>query len=484
MRRYLTALLAAVTLLAQSCIENDIPYPLVEINITGVEGQGFTVSSIDLATRTVTLSLEEQTDISAVEIERVTLGVVSHSTSLTDEELLARVTTSRELTGTFDLRTPLYVTLTLYQSYEWSIVAEQNIERRFSVAGQIGSSQFDVPNRTVVANVPEGTDLTALQVNELKLGPADITTYSPTLEELSGTNFETVRFVDVTCFGRTERWLLHVVPIDVPVMLTQVDAWSKVIWLYGVGVEGRTMGFRYRKSGEEEWLEVPGVEVDGGSFKARLKAEAETDYEVVAYADDDVTEPRSVRTEATWTLPNGDFEEWTAPDLNITPKRRYWIPYLLDTGTPFWDTGNKGSTTLSDSDNVTIPENDPRPGSSGTRSAHLMSKWVVLKFAAGNLFTGEYFATKGTNGVVGFGRPCIYRPTALRGWVKFKGGKINRVGSVPVGVNIEQGVTDDNGIIYIALGSWTPEKYGVWVDYITRDFYGTEDVPIAIYTGW
>ena len=236
MRRYLTALLAAVTLLAQSCIENDIPYPLVEINITGVEGQGFTVSSIDLATRTVTLSLEEQTDISAVEIERVTLGVVSHSTSLTDEELLARVTTSRELTGTFDLRTPLYVTLTLYQSYEWSIVAEQNIERRFSVAGQIGSSQFDVPNRTVVANVPEGTDLTALQVNELKLGPADITTYSPTLEELSGTNFETVRFVDVTCFGRTERWLLHVVPIDVTVMLTQVDAWSKVIWLYGVGV--------------------------------------------------------------------------------------------------------------------------------------------------------------------------------------------------------------------------------------------------------
>ena len=368
MRRYLTALLAAVTLLAQSCIENDIPYPLVEINITGVEGQGFTVSSIDLATRTVTLSLEEQTDISAVEIERVTLGVVSHSTSLTDEELLARVTTSRELTGTFDLRTPLYVTLTLYQSYEWSIVAEQNIERRFSVAGQIGSSQFDVPNRTVVANVPEGTDLTALQVNELKLGPADITTYSPTLEELSGTNFETVRFVDVTCFGRTERWLLHVVPIDVTVMLTQVDAWSKVIWLYGVGVEGRTMGFRYRKSGEEEWLEVPGVEVDGGSFKARLKAEAETDYEVVAYADDDVTEPRSVRTEATWTLPNGGFEEWTAPDLNITPKRRYWIPYLLDTGTPFWDTGNKGSTTLSDSDNVTIPENDPRPGSSGTRN--------------------------------------------------------------------------------------------------------------------
>ena len=483
LKRYLTALLAAAALLAQSCIKNDIPYPEVEINITGVEGRGFTVASIDVTTRTVTLSLEEQTDMGAVEIDKVTLGVVSHSTSLTNEELLAQVRSSRELTGTFDLRTPLYVTLSLYQSFEWSIVAEQNIERRFSVAGQIGASQFDVPNRTVVANVPQGTDLSALQVNELKLGPADITTYSPTLEELSGTSFETVRFVDVTCFGQTERWILHVVPVDVTVMLTQVDAWSKVIWLYGAGVEGRKMGFRYRVKGSEEWLEVPDVEVDGGSFKARLKAEAETDYEVVAYADDDLSEPRSVRTEATWTLPNGGFEEWTAPDLNITPKRKYWLPYLLDGGTPFWDTGNKGSTTLSESDNISIPENDPRPGSTGTRSAHLTSKWVVLKFAAGNLFTGEYFATKGTNGVVGFGRPCGYRPTALHGWVKFKGGKINRVGSVPVGVDIQQGVTDDNGIIYIALGTWTPEKYGVWVDYITRDFYGTNDVPIAVYTG-
>ena len=290
LKRYLTALLAAAALLAQSCIKNDIPYPEVEINITGVEGRGFTVASIDATTRTVTLSLEEQTDMGAVEIDKVTLGVVSHSTSLTNEELLAQVRSSRELTGTFDLRTPLYVTLSLYQSFEWSIVAEQNIERRFSVAGQIGASQFDVPNRTVVANVPQGTDLSALQVNELKLGPADITTYSPTLEELSGTSFETVRFVDVTCFGQTERWILHVVPVDVTVMLTQVDAWSKVIWLYGAGVEGRKMGFRYRVKGSEEWLEVPDVEVDGGSFKARLNAEAETDYEVVAYADDDLSQ--------------------------------------------------------------------------------------------------------------------------------------------------------------------------------------------------
>lgn len=54
LKRYLTALLAAAALLAQSCIKNDIPYPEVEINITGVEGRGFTVASIDVTTRTVT----------------------------------------------------------------------------------------------------------------------------------------------------------------------------------------------------------------------------------------------------------------------------------------------------------------------------------------------------------------------------------------------------------------------------------------------
>ena len=61
LKRYLTALLAAAALLAQSCIKNDIPYPEVEINITGVEGRGFTVASIDATTRTVTLSRSRPT---------------------------------------------------------------------------------------------------------------------------------------------------------------------------------------------------------------------------------------------------------------------------------------------------------------------------------------------------------------------------------------------------------------------------------------
>ena len=40
---------AAALLLAASCIDNDVPYPVVELRIAGVEGSGFTVSGISIA---------------------------------------------------------------------------------------------------------------------------------------------------------------------------------------------------------------------------------------------------------------------------------------------------------------------------------------------------------------------------------------------------------------------------------------------------
>ena len=43
---------AAALLLAASCIDNDVPYPVVELRIAGVEGSGFTVSGISIANRT------------------------------------------------------------------------------------------------------------------------------------------------------------------------------------------------------------------------------------------------------------------------------------------------------------------------------------------------------------------------------------------------------------------------------------------------
>ena len=96
---------------------------------------------------------------------------------------------------------------------------------------------------------------------------------------------------------------------------------------------------------------------------------------------------------------------------------------------------------------------------------------AVGKFAAGNLFLGRFAGTFGTNGVVFFGRPCSARPVALRGWVKYNCGTIDKVNKVPASrPDIGMG-SKDEGQIMVAVGDWTAAEYG-----------GDADSPVAIDT--
>ena len=153
--RHIALLLGLCALmLTPGCIRNDIPYPVVPLEILGIEGEGFTctVRDIDPVTHTATLQLEETTDIARVTITGITLTEGAEP--------------SRPLTGTFDLRSPLYVTLSLYQDYDWTIRAEQTVERSFRVAQQVGETEFDPKNRIARARVPEGeVDLTDVHVD-------------------------------------------------------------------------------------------------------------------------------------------------------------------------------------------------------------------------------------------------------------------------------------------------------------------------------
>ena len=426
------------------CIKNDIPYPVLKLAITSIAGEGFTVKEIDPAQRIVTLTLDETTDIRNVRITQVAYTEGAQA--------------SVDLTASsHDMRVPVRLTLTLYQDYEWTIIAEQQINRTFTVAGQIGAPVIDAEKRSATAYVGKDIDRSKIDVTALRLEPevyengVNTTTYSPTLEQLSGSSFETVRVVDVSCHGRTEKWLLYVLPTDRSVALEAADAWSRVIWLYGSGVEGQKMGFRYRLAGGE-WQEVPDVTVKGGSFTARLAAEPETTYELLAYCGDEQTDPVSVTTDPEQALENGGFENWCTLDGIVYP--------YADGASPYWGTGNKGSKIA----NATLTDKgDPRPGSSGQYSADLRSQFANIfgigKFAAGNLFTGEYVMNAGTNGIITFGRPFTLRPTKLRIWVRYNRGVIDRVKSYPAGTEIKIG-DNDNGHIYIALGTWSAEEYG------------------------
>ena len=470
MIRYLkTALFAAATLLSASCIRNDIPYPVVEISITGIEGEGFSLSEIDLANRTITLTLDEQTDIREVNIQKVTYDVKVHSVQLDKEALIGQIRSSEPLIGTFDMRSPIYTTLSIYQDYAWTIRAEQPIAREFKVSGQIGSTVFDTKNRVATAYVAKTADLTNVAVTALKLGPEEITTYSPSLDELTGTSFESVRFVDISYHGQSERWLLYVLHTDKVVEL-KAYAWSRVIWLYGEGIEGTDMGFRYRKEGDTDWIDVTPT-ISGGNFEASIAAEAETKYEIKAYCETEET-PEGVffETQAVVQVPNSSFEEWCTVNDIVYP--------YTDKADAYWGTGNPGAKIGGETLTQSCP---PRPGGTGV-GANLKSKFVNIvglgKFAAGNLFVGDYVATKGTNGILTFGRPFKQRPTALKVWVKYTCGKIDRIDKIPVGSDLKKD-DPDNGIVYIALGTWTPEEYGKDSQ---GEMRGTQNSPLCVDT--
>lgn len=422
MTRYLkTAFAAAAALLAASCISNDIPYPVVELRIANVEGEGFSVSENNVTSRVVTLTLDEATDIRNVKIDAVTYDAVVHSIELNKAELLDQVRSSQELTGTFNLLSPIYTTLSLYQDYDWTIRAVQTIERRFSVTGQIGATEIDTENRIVRVYVPDDTDLGHIEIEELKLGPAEITTYSPSLEELSGSSFESVRFVDVTCHGVTERWMLYVETTNVKVALREADLWQNtgtVTALISAEEYASGAALEYRIKGDTEWQPMQESGYDAGILTATIAPEWKTEtnpngltvYKLVPkkglfaghtyefrllVGGSEQGAPLEYTAPAGNTIPNGDMEDasmscWT--QNNKTAE--------------FWGSGNntftKGLCTQA-------------PFAGGTR-AKLQATSAVGVLASGNLFTGLFQKDLITRGVVSFGQTYAWkaRPRALK----------------------------------------------------------------------
>ena len=449
--RYLA--LCLMLIMGVGCIENDIPYPVIKLDILSLEAEGLkSAPKIDATKKSVVLELEETADIRNVKITNVTFTEGAESSVV--------------FPGVYDLRTPLYVELTKYQSWEWTISAEQSIERYFEVEGQIGESVIDAEHHIATALVPMDHDLKNVVIKAIKLGPKDIAEYS--VDPYTLTDFEeSVRNVTVTYHGDIEElWTLCVVPTDVEVEFKGVDAWAKRIWLYAEGRSGVELGFKYRKAGTEEWLAVEDITINGGNFSGCVSGlDTRTEYEVVAFSGENFTNVVSVTTEDVWSLPNAGFENWSTNGGVV-------YPYAADDA-PFWGSGNDGAAMASTT--LTEPTEDVRPGSQGKYAASLQSKKAAImglgKFAAGNIFLGEFGGLVGLDGLVNFGRPCSARPVALRGWVKYNCGTIDEFGKAPTArPDLKKG-DNDEGQILIAVGNWSAAEYG-----------GSESCPVVVNT--
>lgn len=451
---------AIMACVLSGCIKNDLPYPRIPQNILAIAVEGESKpASIDSSMYVATVYLEETVDIKNVKFTEfeITPGASSNPNLLE---------------GTYDLSQPLVVKLSLYQEYPWLVDAKQDIERFFTIEGQIGETAIDVIGHRVLVRVPDTANLAKLTLESVKLGPAGITTLVPDLQPGIIDLSKPLR-VAVTCFDRTEDWTVYAEKTELIVSTSQVDAWSQVIWAYGNGPADALNGFQYRRADSQEWIDVPQADVTQtqGAFQACIPHLTPlTDYVVRTVSGADFGNEVSVTTQSTQVLPDGSFDQWWLENKKI------WNPWD-EFGKRFWDTGNRGAATLGQS-NVE-PSDDTPPGTSG-KSARLETRFVGIagigKLAAGSIYTGEFVKVDGTNGILAFGREWNLRPTRLRGFMKFHTEPINYANSEFKHLMNRP----DSCHIYVALTDW-PAPYEIRTNPKNRQLFNSNSPEIIGY---
>lgn len=234
--------------------------------------------------------------------------------------------------------------------------------------------------------------------------------------------------------------------------------------------------FEYKKSSDSEWTRhataaTPDSDKsDEKGFSATLKGlDASTEYEyrlvvtnLNTLEEETISATRTFTTDVVKDVENGSFE-----DTCMENKLPAFFP---EGGTKWWCCGNQatkdyvgiiGQAGVITTSSTDVPGESKLPGS--TKSAQLSSKYLeilggsVKKFAAGNLFYGQYYETVGTEGgSVYFGRPFTARPVGLRCWIKYVGGQVTHTGS---GSPISKGAYDI-AQLKVVLGIWDAATYG------------------------
>lgn len=211
----------------------------------------------------------------------------------------------------------------------------------------------------------------------------------------------------------------------------RVNAWSNFANLTG-SVTAKTTDFdatavtlQWKQQNAADWTTVANAnltnEGDNYSYKLTgLNPQTAYSYRLV-YTNGDITvnsNEVSFTTEAQTAIYNGGFENWWYKDNKV------W--YANEEGINYWDTSNPGSAGLMGASyNVTSRTTEKVHG--GTYAAKLQSMYVIIKFAAASLYTGQFVSLDGTKGAkLNWGVPFTARPTALKGFMSYTPGNINR----------------------------------------------------------
>lgn len=228
--------------------------------------------------------------------------------------------------------------------------------------------------------------------------------------------------------------------------------------LYGVVYNqdrAQNYGIRYREIGASDWIDVPASSSRADAVNFSVKAtnlKPGTKYEYKAYCDGfEEQKPRTFTTEELFVIPNASFEEWSTYSAStLLGTKKVNLPGNTgDKMTSFWGSGNEGAATA----DLVLTSKSADMQHSGGSSARLASNSAMGFIAAGNIFTGYYVETDGTNGVLSVGRQYNgSHPTKMRLYANYRPG-----GGVAVKSGNDKFVPEgfsggsDHGQIYVAL---------------------------------
>lgn len=205
-----------------------------------------------------------------------------------------------------------------------------------------------------------------------------------------------------------------------------------------------------------ESLPVEGQTVDlSDTLRLTLKAYREFEWKLIAKNQEVAPTPEpgpDPTPEPVAQLYNLSFDFWSKP-------KYAWFPYdddATDEQKSIWATSNQGTADILRKNATTPEESFLAIGGEGKKAAKLSSQWMVIKFASGNLFTGEFCGLKGTSGAdLAWGVPYTDRPSALHGYYCYQPVEIDRTDSEHSSMKGQM----DIGQIQVILADWDKNKW-------------------------
>ena len=414
MKRSIAAIAILPVLMSlSSCIRNDLDYPWLFGGFTSFSVEGEKTVEIDASSRTVTIHLDEAADKAALRLNGYTLTDGAHLDA--------------PLAGPLDLREPLKVTVKTWQDYPWTIVADQTIRRYVVCDNQVGDASFQEDNLVALVQVLKDQPLSSVTIRDMKLGPEGSVITSTSGYEYDFDSEEYVtrevkfpmtldcvldRIFKVSFRGKDTEWTFKAVQVEVAMEVQNV-----VPWCHEADVEAVFDGkgapvIQYRRVADTQWTTCDDATVSGVGIKAHLAPlEEGTAYSVRVVNGNETSPEYRFSTELPLQLYNMDFNAWHS-------EGKIWYPFPEGATSEqrVWDTANQATGNFLGS--ISLPE-DSFTVSEG-RAVRLESTYAVVKFAAGNLFTGRFVGLKGLGAELSWGIPFASKPSTLHGFYNYK----------------------------------------------------------------